>query len=99
MKGMINVFGKEYSLSTLKAHGEGYNDIIEEATNEELKKHNIKFEASKDNPFSSEVTIKIMKKMSYEEDYYTIDFKSFAKNLWLIMKIYETRDKLYKKVN
>ena len=60
MKEMIDVFGKKYSLNTLKAHGIGYNQTIEDATKKALDKYKMIFKTSKKSFFSSEIDIKII---------------------------------------
>lgn len=98
MKEMIDVFGKKYSLSTLKAHGTGYNQTIEDEAEKELDIYKMEFKASKNSIFGSEVDVKIIKpggQYDYDED---MDFAGFARNLLAIMKIYERKRELYKKV-
>ncbi len=100
MEKMIDVFGKKYSLSTLKAHTDryGYNGIIETGTEKvlELNMPKIRFEGHKRNLFSSKVTIDFVRE-SYDEDY-TVSFKEFIGYLRRIIKIYDQKDELYKTV-
>ena len=101
MKQMINVFGKMYSLSTLKAHGNVCNDIIDDATKEELKQYKIKFRGTiKRGFFKDEINIEIVKKMGgySEEWWYDINFQEFVLRLRQMMKIYDRKDELYKRL-